>query len=177
MNRKYHHQPVIEKNTINHVETMWPNGYGPEWRKGNYNDPMPNYPDSDKSDSDEMLPLGAFWPTPEKEEWTIVGKPHGVQRYEKDIDCNRFRYTGDKLDRSGMCCKQLDYIDGNVYQYDSNKFLSERLVTEVGILNTDDGYTRSEMLPTRRNEAAQNDSLPPSSWRGPQCTGSRTSRS
>ena len=168
MNRKYHHQPVIETDTVNHVETMWPNGYGPEWSRKNYNDLMPNYPDSDESDSDEMLPLGAFWPTPEEEEWTIVGKPHGVQRYKKDIDCNRLHYTCDKLDRSGICCKQLDYIDGNVPQYDSDKFLSERLVTEVGILNTDDGYTRSEVLPTRRNEAAQNDSLPSSSRKVPQ---------
>ena len=77
-----------------------------------------------------------------------------------DIDCNRLHYTRDKLDRSGMCCKQLDYIDWNVTQYDSDKFLPERLVTEVGILNTVDGYTRSEVLPTRRNEAAQNDSSP-----------------
>ena len=78
-----------------------------------------------------------------------MGKPHGVQRHDKDIDCNRLHYTRDKLDRSGMCCKQLDYFDWNVTQYDSDKFLSERLVTEVGILNTDDVYTRSEVLPTR----------------------------
>ena len=103
---------------------MWPNGYG--FYRKNYNDPTPNYPDSDESDSDEMLPLGAFWPTPEEEEWTIVGKPHGVQRYDKDIDCNRLHYTCDKLDRSGMCCEQLDYIEWNVTQYDSDKFLSER---------------------------------------------------
>ena len=67
------------------VETMWPNDYGPEWNRTNYNDPTPNYPDSDESDSDEMLPLGAFWPTPEEEKWTIVGKPHSVQRYDKCI--------------------------------------------------------------------------------------------
>ena len=41
-------------------------------------------------------------------------------------------------------------------------------MTEVGILNIDDGYTRSDVLQTRRNEAAQNDSLPSSSWKGPQ---------
>ena len=67
-----------------------------------------------------------------------------------------------------MCCKQLDYIDWNVTQYDSDKSLSERLVMEVGILNTDDGYARSEVLPTRRNEVAQNDSLTSSSRKGPQ---------
>ena len=53
-------------------------------------------------------------------------------------------------------------------QCDSDKFLSERLVTEVGILNTDDDYTRLEVLPNRRNEAAQNDSSPSSSRKGPQ---------
>ena len=77
-----------------------------------------------------------------------------------DIDCNRLHYMRDKLDRSGMCCKQLDYIDWNVTQYDSDKFLHERLVTEVGILNTVDGYMRSEVLPARRNEAAHNESSP-----------------
>ena len=87
---------MIERDSVNRVETMWPNGYGPEWNRKNY--PTPNYPDSDESDSDEILPLGAFWPTPEEEEWTIVGKPHGVQRYDKDIDCNRLHYTRDKLD-------------------------------------------------------------------------------
>ena len=46
INRKYHHQPVIEKDTVNCVETMWPNGYGPEWNRKNYNNPTPNYPDS-----------------------------------------------------------------------------------------------------------------------------------
>ena len=101
-----------------------------------------------------MLPLGAFRPTPEEEEWTIVGKPHGVQRYNKDIDCNRLHDTRDKLDRSGMCCKQLDYIDGNVVQYDS--------------VNTVDSDTRSEVIPIRRNEVTQNDSSPSSSRNGPQ---------
>ena len=36
------------------------------------------------------------------------------------------------------------------------------------MLNTDDVYTRSEVLPTRRNEATQNDSSPSSSWKGQQ---------
>ena len=80
---------------------------------------MPCYSDSDESDSDEMLPLGAFRPTPEEEEWTIVGKSHDVPRYAKDIDHDRLYVTHDKLDHSGMCCKQLDYIDGNVNRYDS----------------------------------------------------------
>ena len=83
-----------------------------------------------------------------------MGKPHGVQRYNKDIDCNRFRDTRDKLDRSGMCCKQLDYINWNVVQYDS--------------VNTVDSDTRSEVVPIRRNEVTQKDSLPSSSRNGPQ---------
>ena len=112
------------------------------------------YLDSDESNTDEMLPLGAFRPTPEEEEWTIVGKPHGVQRYNKDIDCNRLNDTRDKLDRSGMCCKQLDYIDWNVVQYDS--------------VNTVDSDTRSEVIPIRQNGATQNDSSPSSSRNGPQ---------
>ena len=152
--QKYHHQPVTEKDTVNRVETMWPNGYGPEWNSKNSNDPMPCYPDSDESDSDEMLPLGAFRPTPEDEEWTIVGKSHGVHRNKKDLDGNRLHDTRDKLDHSGMCCKQLDYIDWNIVQYDP--------------VNTGDSDTRSEVLPTRRNEATQNDSSPPSSQNGPQ---------
>ena len=118
---------------------MWPNGYGPKWNINNYSDPMPCYSDSDESDSDEMLPLGAFRPTPEEEEWTIVGKSHDVPRYAKDIDYDRLYVTRDKLDRSGMCCKQLDYIDGNVTRYDSERFVPERLVMEVNMLNTVDG--------------------------------------
>ena len=145
---------MTEKDTVNHAETMWPNGYGPEWNSKNHNDPTPCYPDSDESDRDEMLPLGAFRPTPEEAEWTIVGKPHGVQRYNKDIDCNRLHDTCDKLDRSGMCCKQLDYIDWNVVQYDS--------------VNTVDSDMRSKVIPIRRNEATHNDSSPSSSRNGPQ---------
>ena len=155
-----------ENDTVKRVETMWPNGYGPKW--DNYNDPMPCYPDSDESDSDEMLPLGAFRPTPKDEEWTIVGKSHGVPRYAKDIDCDRLHDTRDKLDRSGMCCKQLDYIDWNVTQYDSERLVPERLVTEVNMLNTVDSDTRSEVLPIRRNEATQNDSSPSRNRNGPQ---------
>ena len=67
--------------------------------------PRPCYPDSEESDSDEMLPLGAFRPTPEEEGWTIVGKSHGVQRNKNDLDGNRLHDTRDKLDRSGMHCK------------------------------------------------------------------------
>ena len=93
---------MTENDTVMHVETVWPNGYGPNWNINNYNDPMPCYSDSDASDSDEMLPLGAFQPTPEEEEWTIVGKSHDVSRHAKNIDCDRLFITCDKLDRLGM---------------------------------------------------------------------------
>ena len=159
---------MTENDTIMRVETVWPNGYGPKWNINNYNDPMPCYSDSDESDSDEMLPLGAFRPTPEKEEWTIVGKSHDVPRHAKDIDCDRLYVTRDKLDRSGMCCKQLDYIDGNVTRYDSERLVPERLAMEVNMLNTVDSDTRSEVLPIRRNEATQNDSSPSRNRNGPQ---------
>ena len=139
---------------------MWPNGYGPKRNINNYNDPMPCYSDSDESDSDEMLPLGAVRPTPEEEAWTIVGKLHDVPRHAKDIDYDRLYVTRDKLDRSEMCCKQLGYIDGNVTRYDSERVVPERLVMEVNMLNTVDGDTRSEVLLIRRKEATQNNSSP-----------------
>ena len=164
----YRHQPAIQRDTINCVETMWPSGYGPEWNSRHYNDPNPPYPDSDESDIDDVLPLGALRPSPEEVEWTIVGKSHSSQRYDKDIDCNPLQYTRNKLDRSGMCCKQLDYIDWNIPQYDSDTFLSERIVAEDGIRNTVDSYTRTEVLPTRRHEAARNPSSPSSRQKGPQ---------
>ena len=159
---------MTEKDSVKCVETMWPNAYGPKWNINNYNDPILCYPDSDESDSDEMLPLVAFRLTPEEEEWTIVGKLHGVPSYAKDIDCDRLNDTRDKLDRSEMCCKQLDYIDWNVTQYDSERLLPERLVTEINMLNTVDSNTRSEVLPIRRNEATQNDSSPSRNRNGPQ---------
>ena len=145
MNQKYRQQPVTENDTVKRVETMWPNDYGPKWNINNYSDPMPCYPDSDESDSDEMLPLGVFRPT-----------------------LDRLHETRDKLDRSGMCCKQLDYIDWNVTQYDTERRMSERRVTEVNRLKTVDRDTRSEVSPIRRNEATQNDSSPSRNGNGPQ---------
>ena len=91
----------------------------------NYNTPVPRNTDSDESDSDEMLPLGAFWPAPEDEKWTMVERSHGSIRSAKDI-----HNSGDKLDHSGMRCRQLDYIDGN-----DNRCIS------------------SEALPSNRKEA------------------------
>ena len=68
----------------------------------NYNTPVPRNTDSDESDSDEMLPLGAFWPAPEDEKWTMVEISHGSLRSAKDIDSDRLHNSGDKLDHSGM---------------------------------------------------------------------------
>ena len=59
---------------------------------------MPRYIDSDDSDCDEMLPPGAFWPTPEEEEWTMVERSHGILRSAKDIDSDRLYNSGSKLD-------------------------------------------------------------------------------
>ena len=103
----------------------------------NYNTPVPRNTDSDESDSDEMLPIGAFWPALEDEKWTMVERSHGSLRSAKDIDSDRLHNSGDKLDHSGMCCGQLDYIDGN-----------------------DNRFTRSEALPSNRKEATQNDRSP-----------------
>ena len=69
--------------------------------------------DSDESDSDEMLPIGAFWPAPEEEKWTMVERSHGSLRSAKDIYSDRLYNSGDNLDHSRMRCRQLDYIDGN----------------------------------------------------------------
>ena len=102
-----------------------------------YNTPVPRNTDSDESDSDEMLPIGAFGPAPEDEKWTMVERSHGSLRSAKDIDSDRLHNSGDKLDHSGMCCRQLDYIDGN-----------------------DNRCTRSEALPSNRKEATQNDRSP-----------------
>ena len=91
----------------------------------------------------------------------MVGRSHGVLRHSKDVDCDRFHETGDKLDCSGMRCKELDYIDWNVTQYDSKRLEPETLVTKVNMLNTVNSCTRSEALPVNQNEATQNDSSPP----------------
>ena len=46
--------------------------------------------DQSYSDSDEVLPIGDFWPTPEEEKWTMVERPHGGLRSYGDIDSDRF---------------------------------------------------------------------------------------
>ena len=102
-----------------------------------YNSPVPCNTDSDESDGDEMLPLGAFWPEPEDEEWTVVERVHRCLRGTKGIDSDRFYNYGEKLDHPGMRCGQLDYID-----------------------ETDNRGTRSEVMPSNRREATQYDNPP-----------------
>ena len=159
---------MTENDTVMNVETVWHNRYGPNWNVNDYSDSIPCYSDLDESDSNERLPLGAFRPTPEEEEWTIVGKAHDVSRNAENIVCDRLYVASDKLDRSGMCRKQLDYIDENVTRYDSERLISDRRVTKVNMLNTVDSNTRSEVLPIRRHEATQNDSSPSRNRDGPQ---------
>ena len=101
------------------------------------NSPVPCNTDSDESDGDEMLPMGAFWPEPEDEEWTVVERVHGGIRGTKGIDSDRLHNYGEKLDHLGMCCGQLDYIDEMDYH-----------------------GTRSEVMPSNRREATQYDNPP-----------------
>ena len=102
-----------------------------------YSTPVLGNIDSAESNSDEMLPIGAFWPAPEEEKWTMVERSHGSLRSAKDIDSDRLYNSGDKLDHSGMRCRQLDYIDRN-----------------------DNRCTSSKVWPSNRKEATQNDRSP-----------------
>ena len=121
-NRKYCERPVRKKDTMMH---------------NIYNSPVPCNTDSDESDGDEMLPMGAFWPEPADEEWTVVERVHGGLRGSKAIDSDRLHNYGEKLDHPGMLCGQLDYID-----------------------ETDNRGTRSEVKPSNRREATQYDNPP-----------------
>ena len=145
---------------MKHEETMLTTVYDPQKRIDVYSAPVPRYIDSDKSDSDEMLPLGAFWPAPEEEEWTMVERSHGILCSAKDIDSDRLYNSGDKLDRSGVRCKQLDYIDWNDNRYDLNGLESDTLAAEVNMCHTINSCTRSEALPSNRKEATQIDRSP-----------------
>ena len=122
-NRKYCERPVRKKDCVTHSM---------------YNTPVSHSIDSDDSDSEEMLPMGAFWPIPEDEEWTMVERSHGSLRDDKGIDGDRFHNSGEKLDHSGLRCGQLDYIN-----------------------ETDNHSTRSEVLLLSRREATQYDNTPP----------------
>ena len=99
----------------------------------NYNTPVPRNTDSDDSDSDEMLPIGDFWPAPEEEKWTMVERSHGSLQSAKDIDSDRLYNSGDNLDHSGMRCRQLDYIDGNDNRCMSSEALSNNRKGETQI--------------------------------------------
>ena len=103
-----------------------------------YNTPATCNTDSDESDGDEMLPMGAFWPALEDEKWTMVERSHESLRSAKGIDSDRLHNFGDKLDHSGMRCGQLDYID-----------------------EKDNRCSRSEALLSNRKEATQYDRSPP----------------
>ena len=63
-----------------------------------YDTPVSHNTDSDDSDSEEMLPMGAFWPMPEDEEWTVVERSHGSLRGANDSESDRFQNPGKKLD-------------------------------------------------------------------------------
>ena len=78
-----------------------------------------------------------LWPTPEEEKWTMVERSHGSLRSAKDINSDQLYNSGDKLDHSGMRCRQLDYIDRNANR-----------------------CTSSKVWPTNRKEATQNDRSP-----------------
>ena len=130
-----------KKDTMKHEETMLTTGYDPQKSIDDYSAPVPRYIDSDESDSDEMLPL--------------VERSHGILRSAKDIDSDRLYNSGDKLDHSGMRCKQLDYIDWNDNRYDLNRLEPERFAAKVNMCHTINSCTRSETLPSNRKEATQ----------------------
>ena len=50
-----------------------------------YNTPVSHNTESDDSDGEEMLPMGAFWPIPE-EDWTVVERSHGNLRVTNGSD-------------------------------------------------------------------------------------------
>ena len=85
-----------KKDTVKHEETMLSTVYDPQKRIDDYSAPVSRCIDSDESDSDEMLPLGAFWPAPEEEEWTVVERSHGMLRSARDTDSDRLYDSGDK---------------------------------------------------------------------------------
>ena len=87
----------------------------------------------------------------------MVERSHGILRSAKDIDSDRLYNSGDKLDHSGMRCKQLDYIDWNDNRYDLNRLEPETLAAKVNMCHTINSGTRSEALPNNWEEATQND--------------------
>ena len=96
-----------------------------------YDTPVSHNTDSDDSDSAEMLPMGAFWPIPEDEEWTLVKRSHGSLRGANDSVSDRFQNPGKKLDDSGLFCDKLDYIN----ETDNHSKSSEVLPMETAIVS------------------------------------------
>ena len=88
----------------------------------------------------------------------MVERSHGILRSAKEIDSDRLYNSGDKLDHSGMHCKQLDYIDWNDNRYDLNRLEPERLAAKVNMCHN--SCTRSEALPSNQKEAKQIDKSP-----------------
>ena len=76
-----------------------------------FNSPALCNTDSDESDGDELLPMEAFWPEPEYEEWTVVEIKHGCLRDTKGIASDRLHNNGEKLDPRRLRCDQLDHVD------------------------------------------------------------------
>ena len=73
----------------------------------------------------------------------MVEKSHGILRSAKVIDSDRLYNSGDKLDRSGVRCNQLDYIDWNDDRYDLNGLEPETLAAKVNMCHTINSCTRS----------------------------------
>ena len=67
----------------------------------------------------------------------MVERSHGSLRSANDSDSDRFQNPGKKLDHSGLCCGQLDYIN-----------------------EMDNHSTRSEGLLINRSEATRIDNTP-----------------
>ena len=96
-----------------------------------YDTPVSHNTDLDDSDSEEMLPMGEFWPILEDEEWTVVKRSHGSLRGANDSVSDRFQNPGKKLDDSGLFCDKLDYIN----ETDNHSNSSEVLPMETAIVS------------------------------------------
>ena len=79
-----------------------------------YNTPVSHNTESDDSDSEEMLPTGAFWPIPESEEWTVVKRSHGNLGGTIGSGRDQSQNPGKMLDYSGSVYGQLDDISESV---------------------------------------------------------------
>ena len=64
----------------------------------------------------------------------MVERSHGILRSARDIDSDRLYDSNDKLDRSGVRCKQLDYINWNDNRYDLNRLEPELNTVKLGYI-------------------------------------------